>query len=108
MSASPVATERQYRVAGTDVVLSEAETQRCPWCPKRGTCQSCRGSGRIVAYRPGRYGLDWPVAVVALHRGELSGAHAAAGTPKSAPVPPVDAVAKSAEYIGDTFHDDHE
>lgn len=57
------APERMYRVVGQDVVIPESETIRCPWCPRRGGCGSCHDSGRIVAYKPGRYGLDWPVAV---------------------------------------------
>ena len=48
-----------YRVVGSDVVVSERETQKCSFCPRRGKCGSCLGSGRILL----NDGLHWPVAV---------------------------------------------
>ena len=51
----------RYRVVhAPSVVVDEAETQRCPYCPRRGRCQSCNGSRRILL----NDGLSWPVAVV--------------------------------------------
>ena len=50
-----------YRVVHAPaVVVDEAETQRCPYCPRRGRCQSCLDSRRILL----NDGLSWPVAVV--------------------------------------------
>lgn len=57
-----VAPEPTYRVSGSDTLVPESATMRCPWCPKRGTCGSCRGSRRVLK----NDGLHWPVAVVAV------------------------------------------
>lgn len=48
-----------YRVVGTDQVVPVSATQPCRWCPARGVCRECRGSGRLLGNDP----YTWPTAV---------------------------------------------
>ena len=65
----------RYRVVHAPaVVVDEAETEKCPYCPRRGRCQSCLDSRRILL----NDGLSWPVAVV-----EVTEDIARSGEPKN-------------------------
>ena len=84
MTASLVAPGRTYRIVQSGGIVTERETMRCPYCPKRGTCNACLGSGRILL----NDGLHWTVPVVAVQpSGECAGQDSPPSPAVPAPLP---------------------